>query len=96
MEMIVMANINTQDFASQLGTDPRTVRKYLRSITPKDEQPGKGSRWVLDGNKKSITSHKKRFNEWHAAQLQAAADRAAKAAEEATQEVEDETESLDD
>lgn len=61
-----MAEITTAEFAAALETDTRTVRKFLRSITPKDEQPGKGSRWVLDGNKRSITQMKKRFAEWTA------------------------------
>lgn len=59
-----MANITTTEFAAELGTDTRTARKFLRSITPKDEQPGKGSRWVIEGNKRSLTQMRKRFNEW--------------------------------
>ena len=84
-----MANMTTNEFATELGTDSRTLRKFLRSITPKDEQPGKGSRWVLEGNKRNINSMKKKFNEWSAAQAQEKADRAAKAAEEATNAVEE-------
>lgn len=63
-----MAQITTAEFASELGTDTRTARKFLRSITPKEEHPGKGSRWVLEGNKREITKMKKQFNEWTAAQ----------------------------
>ena len=92
-----MAEITTSEFATELGTDPRTVRKYLRSITPKDEQPGKGGRWALDGTKRSLNTHRKQFNEWHKKQLEERAARAAKAAEDAaaTVEVEDD-ETLDD
>lgn len=84
-----MAQITTAEFAAELGTDTRTVRKFLRSITPKDEQPGKGSRWVLEGNKKEMTRSKKQFAEWTAAQTAAAADRAAKKADAAQAEVEE-------
>lgn len=66
MEMMKMAQITTTEFATALGTDTRTARKFLRSITPKDEQPGKGSRWVIEGNKKSITAMKKQFDAWTA------------------------------
>lgn len=84
-----MAQITTAEFAAELGTDTRTVRKFLRSITPKDEQPGKGSRWVLEGNKREMAKSKKQFAEWTAAQTAAAADRAAKKAEAAQAEVEE-------
>jgi hypothetical protein len=77
--------ITPTEFASEVGTDGRTVRKFLRSITPKESQPGKGSRWELDGTKRGVTTLTKRFNEWKAAQDQARADRDA-AKEEATDE----------
>jgi hypothetical protein len=35
------------DLAARLESDPRTTRKFLRSITPADEQPGKGKRWAI-------------------------------------------------
>lgn len=92
-----MANITTAQFATELGTDGRTVRKFLRSITPKDEQPGKGSRWEIDGSKRSINTMKKNFDKWNAAQLEAKAKKAAQDAEVAAEvvEVEDAIE-LDD
>lgn len=61
-----MSQITTAEFAAELDTDTRTVRKFLRSITPKDEQPGKGSRWVLEGNKRSLNQMRKQFAEWTA------------------------------
>ena len=64
-----MAQITTAEFAAELNTDTRTARKFLRAITPKEEQPGKGSRWVLEGNKREIAKMKKRFAEWTAAQV---------------------------
>lgn len=92
-----MAQITTNEFAAELDTDARTARKFLRSITPKEDQPGKGSRWVLEGNKREIAKMRKQFNEWSAKQAEDKAARAAKAAEEATAalEVEDDTETLD-
>jgi hypothetical protein len=72
--MMKMAQITTTEFAAELGTDSRTARKFLRSITPKDEQPGKGSRWAIEGNKRSLGQMKKRFADWTAAQAKPAED----------------------
>lgn len=91
-----MANITTTEFAAELNTDARTARKFLRSITPKDEQPGKGSRWAIDGSKRSLTQMRKNFNTWHAAQLEERAKRAQDAADAAANEVEDDTETPTD
>lgn len=86
--------LTTNEFAAELGTDPRTARKFLRSITPKDEQPGKGSRWAIDGTKRSLNTMRKNFNQWAAAQAEEKAKRAAEAAEVASTEAE--TDELDD
>jgi len=72
--------ITPAELALELGTDARTTRKFLRSITPRDEQPGKGSRWGIKGTKTNIASLKKRFAEFAAAQEAARAARDAKAA----------------
>ena len=82
-----MAEITTAEFAAELGTDTRTARKFLRSVTPKEEQPGKGSRWVLDGRKASLNKMRKQFNEWNSAQAEAKVARAEKAAEKAAEDV---------
>lgn len=90
---MTMANITTAEFAAELGTDTRTVRKFLRAITPKDEQPGKGSRWVLEGNKRSLAQMKKNFDRWTA---EAEARKAEKAeAEEASNEVQETEDEVD-
>ena len=61
--MIDMSNtITPTEFAATVDSDGRTVRKFLRSITPKDAQPGKGSRWALDGSKRSVTKLQKQFD----------------------------------
>lgn len=54
-----MAQIQVTELAQELETSTRTARKFLRSITPKDEQPGKGGRWKIE--KRDIRSLKKKF-----------------------------------
>lgn len=70
--------MTTAQAAEKLETTPRTLRKFLRTITPKDAQPGKGSRWTLEA--RDVTKMRKQFNEWKAAQ-EAARAAAAEAAE---------------
>lgn len=53
-EMLTIA-----DLATTLDTDARTTRKFLRTITPREEQPGKGSRWAIE--KKRVPALKKAF-----------------------------------
>lgn len=72
-----MATITVTDLATELGTDGRTARKFLRSITPKDEQPGKGSRWSIE--KRDVRSLKSQYAKFTAAQAQAKLDREATA-----------------
>lgn len=69
------------DLADALGTDARTARKFLRSITPRDEQPGKGSRWAIKGTKANIATMRKKFASFQEAQEAAKAAREAKKAE---------------
>lgn len=81
--------------AAELGTDARTTRKFLRSITPREEHPGKGSRWEIKGTKTNINSLRKQFTSWNEAQEEARQKRAeekAKRAEGATDESLDEDE----
>lgn len=54
-----MATINIQDLSTALEANPRTVRKFLRSVTPVEDQPGKGGRWQIE--KKDLRSLKKQF-----------------------------------
>lgn len=67
--------------AEKFNTDPKTVRSFLRSITPRDEQPGKGSRWAIEATK--VRTLRAQFTKWEAAQEVARAERAAKRAEAA-------------
>lgn len=42
-----MTNMMTpKELAVELDTDPKTVRKFLRSLTA--DRAGKGGRWVID------------------------------------------------
>ena len=88
-----MSGMTPAVFAEQLNESPRTVRKFLRSITPREDQPGKGGRWSLPSGKRDINALTKQFNAWKAEQLALAAARAEQAAAEAAEAVEvDETE----
>jgi len=60
-----MATISVVDLATALETDGRTARKFLRSITPKDAQPGKGARWAIES--KQVASLQKKFTAFVAA-----------------------------
>ena len=80
------------EFAASVNSDGKTVRKFLRSITPREDQPGKGGRWALPDGKRELTKLRKQFAEWHKAELEARAERARQAAEAAAETVEEETE----
>lgn len=93
-----MATITPTALAEALGTDARTARKFLRSITPKDSHPGKGARWAIE--KRDVRSLRTRFVKFQAEQEKArqerAENRAATApADDATAPVTEQDESLD-
>lgn len=77
-----MTTLNTAQAAEKLDTTPRELRKFLRSITEKDSQPGKGSRWTLEA--REVTKMRKQFNEWKAAREIAPDDAADTAAADAS------------
>ena len=54
-----MATITVKELSEELDTTPRTARKFLRHITPSDEQPGKGGRWQIE--KRALRGLKKQF-----------------------------------
>lgn len=72
-----MATITVADLAITLDTDARTTRKFLRSITPRDAQPGKGSRWAIE--KRDVRSLASKFKKWSIEQDEARKAREAKA-----------------
>lgn len=69
-----MATITVADLAIALSTDARTTRRFLRSITPKDSQPGKGSRWAIE--KREVRGMTKKFAAFTAAENEKRAARA--------------------
>lgn len=50
-----------KEVALELGTDARTLRKFLRTIETVDS-PGKGGRYAIEARK--VNSLKKGFNAW--------------------------------
>lgn len=68
IDMTTTAPLTPAALATELGTDPKTCRAFLRSITPRDEQPGKGGRWALKGTKTEIAKFRKQFTAWTAEQ----------------------------
>ena len=78
-----MTDMTTRAFADAIGTDPKTLRKFLRDSTPRDQHPGKGGRWSLKGDKRTIATARKSFLTWQKEQAEKAAERAASAAKDA-------------
>jgi len=69
--------ITPAEFGEMVGTDGRTVRKFLRATRP-DEAPGKGSRWSLKGTKTELNKLQKDYTNWATAQEKARAEKAEK------------------
>ena len=71
-----MATMTTKEAAEKLGTEPRTLRKFLRSETVEnggtvgEDTPGKGGRYSLEA--KEFRSLKKRFDAWTEAHTRSA------------------------
>lgn len=58
------ATMTTAALAEALSTDTRTLRKFLRSAASGIEGVGKGARYDLPGDKRSIAALGKRFTKW--------------------------------
>jgi hypothetical protein len=67
-----MAVLTPAQLAEKLNSDPRSTRKFLRSITPKENHPGKGSRWVIDSS--TVPALRKQFKVWDEARQAKAAE----------------------
>lgn len=67
-----MATLSAKELAQELGTDGRTVRKYLRATVRAAgiANPGKGQRWSID--RKDVRKIRKDFAVWEAARVAAA------------------------
>lgn len=57
-----MATHTTREIAEKFDTDPKTLRKFLRSPEGVGEKVGRGQRWAIEG--KQIRSLKTRFKKW--------------------------------
>lgn len=55
-----MATITVRELSEELDTTPRVARKFLRAVTDKDEQPGKGGRWEIQRGQ--LRSLRKKFD----------------------------------
>lgn len=58
--MAKITPITPKEFALEVNSDGRTVRKFLRSVTPKGDQPGKGNRWEV----RNTAALRKQFAAW--------------------------------
>jgi hypothetical protein len=58
------ATITPKELATELNTDPKTVRKFLRSLS--SERPGKGGRWAIPTD--MVEELTDRFQAWNAKQ----------------------------
>jgi hypothetical protein len=65
-----MATITPKEFAAKVNSDPRTVRKFLRSPAGMNDRVGKGSRWAIES--KQVASLSKKFAKWDEARKTAA------------------------
>lgn len=59
-----MQVLTPAELSREFGIDQKLVRKFLRDITPEDSRPGRGSRWVVPGNKRELARLRKRFDLW--------------------------------
>jgi len=64
-----MATIDIPTLATELGTDARTARKFLRTVKG-DTAPGKGHRWAIE--KREVRSLKSKFAKHQADEAAAA------------------------
>ena len=70
------------ELATLLSTDGKTTRRFLRSITPKEGQPGKGGRWIIDEDQ--LDDLRDKYNSYRAADEQRREALAAKAPKKTT------------
>lgn len=62
----------TAEIAAELDTTPRTLRRFLRATMT--DTPGKGSRYALPSDKRSIAALAKKFAKWEEADKAAKSD----------------------
>jgi hypothetical protein len=71
-----MASLTTKEISEKLGTEPRTLRKFLRAEVLEqggkigENTPGKGGRYSIEA--KEFRSLQKRFEKWSEAHTRSA------------------------
>lgn len=80
---MIMATMTTTEIAAEFGTDPRTLRKFLRSDEGKAMKVGKGSRWGIE--KRELRALRSRFAKWDEARKAPIADEAPESPETPTE-----------
>jgi predicted transcriptional regulator len=71
-----MATLTTKEIAEKIGTEPRTLRKFLRSEAVEsggkvgEDTPGKGGRYSIEA--KEFRGLQKRFEAWSEAHTRSA------------------------
>lgn len=55
------ATLTPKELAIRFSTDPKTIRKFLRSLTA--ERPGKGGRWAI--RTEDADALQARFDAWN-------------------------------
>lgn len=86
--------LTTAEVAASLNTDPRTLRKFLRSNDSGIESVGKGKRYSITAAQ--VRSLRSKFTKWETAAAEAKAAREAAAdAEAATEVIEVDDDALD-
>lgn len=93
MLMASTETLSAKEVARELGTDQRTLRKFLRAVTPKEDQPGQGNRWLIEP--KDVKKLRKQFEEWGKAKRPSKNGTEAEIDSEDTEESEELTEVLD-
>lgn len=69
-----MATMTVKEVAQELDTDPRTLRKFLRSSDSGIDSVGKGSRYAIE--RKALRGLKTRFTAWNDARTAPEVDEA--------------------
>jgi hypothetical protein len=71
-----MASLTTKEISEKLGTEPRTLRKFLRAEAVEkggkigEDTPGKGGRYSLE--QREFKALQKRFEKWSEAHTRSA------------------------
>jgi hypothetical protein len=69
-----MPIMTPKQIAASFDATPKRVRKFMRSETPADDRPGKGGRWAIDLNARSLAAMRKRFDAWNASNANAVSE----------------------